>query len=174
MNGFRNNDIRVDERLYIEELQRYLQSIQRERQGFTTVPADGIFGGNTADAVLQFQRQEGLPANGVVDHDTWNAIAEVARDIAVKNAAPLGLRVYRQGQAPIEVGAVGDDVYILQIILRYLGTLYGDLPPVDLPDGRYSANTAAAIRAIQQRSGLPVTGITDRATWNAIVRLYDR
>ncbi len=174
MNGLGNNDIRVDERMYIEELQRYLQIIQRERQGFTSVPADGIFGGNTADAVLQFQRQEGLPANGVVDHDTWNAIVETARAIEEKNGIPLGLQVYRQGQTPIEEEAVGDDVYILQIVLRYLASLYGDLPPVDLPDGRYSANTAAVIRAIQQRSGLPQTGVTDKPTWDAIVRLYNR
>lgn len=172
MISFISNDIRVDERMYVEELQRYLQIIQRDRQGFTTVPADGIFGGSTADGVLQFQRQEGLPADGIVDHDTWNALAAEAAAVEEKNAAPLGLRVYRQGQAPLQEGAVGDDVYILQIVLRYLGTLYGDLPPVDPPDGRYSANTAQVIRAIQQRSGLPETGVTDKATWNAIVRLY--
>lgn len=174
MNGYSNNDIRVDERLYIEELQRYLQIIQWERQGFTTVPADGIFGSNTADAVRQFQRQEGLPDNGIVDHDTWNAIATEAAAVEERNAAPLGLGVYRQGQTPLQEGDVGDDVTILQIILRYLGSLYSDLPSVDQPDGRYSSNTAAVIRAIQQRSGLPITGITDKATWNAIVRLYDR
>lgn len=174
MNDFTGNDIRYDERMYIEELQRYLQIIQRERQGFTTVPADGVFGGNTADAVLQFQRQEGLPINGVVDRSTWDAITEAARAIEEQNGTPIGLQVFRRGQPPLEVGAVGDDVYILQIVLRYLGSLYGDLPPVELPDGRYSANTATVIRAIQKRSGLPETGTTDKATWDAIVRLYNR
>ncbi len=174
MNGYVDNDIRVDARLYTQELQRYLQQIQRERQGFTTLAADGLFGDSTTLAVRQFQQQQGLPEDGVADHDTWNAIVAEAVAIEEKNATPAGLTVYRRGQAPLQEGDTGDDVAILQIVLGALSALYSNLPSADPPDGRYSSNTAAVVKAIQQVSGLPPTGITDKATWNAIVRLYDR
>ncbi len=39
----------------------------------------------------------------------------------------------------------------------------------DVPiDGRFGPVTTAAVRQFQQESGLPVTGIVDRVTWEAI------
>ena len=168
------NDIRTDIRLYITELQRYLQAIERDRTGNTSFAADGIFGEKTTQAVRQFQQETGLPADGIVDHDTWNAIVRAAEQVAKKNATPLGLTVFRRGQPPLRPGDTGEDVFILQAVLRTLSNLYGDLPKVQDPTGRYSENTVALIRAIQKRSGLPVTGDTDRPTWDAIARLYDQ
>ncbi len=45
-----DNDITVDSRPYIIELQGYLRTIQRVRQGSTTVPQDGYYGPATAEA----------------------------------------------------------------------------------------------------------------------------
>ena len=38
------------------------------------LPVTGIFGRQTARAVRAFKEEHGLPANGVVDTDTWNAL----------------------------------------------------------------------------------------------------
>ncbi len=168
-----NNDITEDVSLYIEELQRYLRIIQRERLGYTSVPIDGIFGGDTAEAVLQIQREVGLPANGVVDRATWDAIAALATAIDIQNSPPTALAVYRRDQPPLTVGSTGDDVYILQSVLQRITRQYRDLPSIPAPDGRYSEETAALVRTIQNRSSLPETGDTDRATWDAIARLYN-
>ena len=35
-------------------------------------------------------------------------------------------------------------------------------------DGLYGSRTAAAVREFQQEEGLPVTGVVDRATWDAL------
>lgn len=168
-----HNDITKDVSLYIEELQRYLRIIQRERMGYTSVPIDGVFGSDTAEAVLQVQREVGLPANGVVDRATWDAIASLATAIDIQNAPPTALVVYRRNQPPLTVGSTGDDVYILQSVLQRITRQYRDLPPIPTPDGRYSEETAALVRAIQNRSSLPETGDTDRSTWDAIARLYN-
>lgn len=168
-----NNDITNDVSLYIEELQRYLRIIQRDRLGYTNVPIDGIFGSDTAEAVRQVQREVGLPANGVVDRATWDAIATIATAIEIENSPPTALVVYRRDQPPLTIGATGDDVYILQSVLQRITRQYRDLPPIPAPDGRYSDDTAALVRSIQQRSSLPETGDTDRATWDAIARLYN-
>lgn len=168
-----NNDITSDIALYIEELQRYLRIIQRARLGYTNVPIDGIFGVDTAEAVSQVQREAGLPVTGAVDRDTWDAIVTIATAIEVENSPPAAIVVYRQNQPPLTVGSTGDDVYILQSVLQRITRQYGDLPPIPSPDGRYSDATAALVSAIQQRSGLPETGNTDRHTWDAIARLYN-
>ncbi|HEY8502211.1 MAG TPA: peptidoglycan-binding domain-containing protein, partial [Solirubrobacterales bacterium] len=38
------------------------------------LPVTGIFGAQTARAVRLFKEAHGLPANGVIDTDTWNAL----------------------------------------------------------------------------------------------------
>lgn len=168
-----HNDIRTDIRLYIMELQRYLQAIQRDRTGNTDIAVDGVFGPNTDREVRQIQQEEGLPVDGVVDQNTWNAIVRLAEQAAQKNAVPLGLTVFRQGQPPLQEGDAGEDVFILQAVLRTLANHYRDLPRATEPTGRYDTATATLVKAIQQRSGLPETGRTDRLTWDAIARLYD-
>lgn len=59
----------------------------------------------------------------------------------------------------------------LQHMLRVLAQGDERLVPV-IPDGTYSQNTMAAVTAFQRRYGLPVTGVTDQATWDKIVEAY--
>ena len=45
-------------------------------------------------------------------------------------------------------------------------------PTVEVqPGGRFTAATDAALRAFQTARGLPVTGTTDAATWQAVLAL---
>lgn len=60
----------------------------------------------------------------------------------------------------------------LQTMLRVIALDDPRLPKV-IPDGIYGPSTMYAVTAFQRREGLPVTGITDEATWNQIVRMYD-
>lgn len=61
----------------------------------------------------------------------------------------------------------------LQGYLYQLARNDGRIPMV-IPDGVYGMETAAAVRAFQNLYGLPVTGEVDRATWDAVVREYQR
>ncbi len=59
-------------------MQTYLNAISRDRYpNIPTVTEDGVFGGNTENAVLAFQRNVGLNPTGVIDVTTWERIAEL-------------------------------------------------------------------------------------------------
>lgn len=63
---------------------------------------------------------------------------------------------------------VGQPIRSLQTMLRILSE---DDPNylVIVPDGIYGQETMAAVSRFQQLHGLPVTGVTDLVTWEAIV-----
>ncbi len=67
---------------------------------------------------------------------------------------------------------VSQPIRSLQTMLRVLSENDPSLPTV-VPDGIYGPTTIQAVNAFQRRVGLPITGITDEATWNAIVQAYE-
>lgn len=67
---------------------------------------------------------------------------------------------------------IGQPIRSLQTMLRVLGELDEGYVPI-VPDGIYGPETVRAVSAFQRRHGLTVTGITDQATWEAIVARYE-
>ena len=72
----------------------------------------------------------------------------------------------------MEDPVVNAPIRSLQLMLRALAFLDEDIPAV-IPDGIFDAATGAAVSAFQTKYGLPVTGIADAATHQAIVEAYD-
>lgn len=68
---------------------------------------------------------------------------------------------------------VGQPVRSLQTMLRVIAEDDGRLPTV-VPDGIYGQDTLNAVSAFQRRHGLPITGVTDQGTWDAIVPAYEQ
>lgn len=60
----------------------------------------------------------------------------------------------------------------LQTMLRIIAEDDPRLPTV-VPDGIYGPATMVAVTAFQRREGIPITGITDEATWDRIVAAYE-
>lgn len=67
---------------------------------------------------------------------------------------------------------IAQPIRSLQTMLRVIAEQDRRQPSV-IPDGIYGPDTVAAVSALQRRSGLPVTGITDQATWDAVVAAYE-
>ena len=60
----------------------------------------------------------------------------------------------------------------LQTMLRVIAEDDQRLPTL-IPDGIYGPSTMNAVTAFQRLYRLPVTGITDQATWDQIVAIYE-
>lgn len=170
MTNLLDNDITVNSRPYIIELQGYLRTIQRTRYGSTTVPQDGYYGPATTEGVRQFQTEEGLSPTGQVDAATWNALYRAYTAIITASQAPAP--IIGKGKAPLKEGDQGDPVLFLNAMIGRLARVYNNVS--DTPsDNRYTPGTTFAVRGIQEWTGLPVTGETDTATWNIIATLYN-
>jgi len=170
-----DNDITIGERPYVLELQTYLRAIQRDRTGTTTVPRDGYYGADTAAGVREFQAGAGLPQTGRADRETWEAIFTAYE--TVRRAAQPPLLIPGLRSDLLKPGDRGDEVAFLLIMLDTLAAAYDNIAGQTADSGQatdpgYTRQTEEAIRVLQNTSGLPVTGYTDKETWNAVVRLY--
>ena len=72
---------------------------------------------------------------------------------------------------PVE-SFVGQPIRSLQTMLRVIAQNDAAHPDV-IPDGIYGPETVAAVSAFQKLHALPITGITDQNTWEAIVEVYN-
>ena len=66
---------------------------------------------------------------------------------------------------------VGAPVRNLQTMLRYISKQDSSYENV-IPDGIYGAQTASAVSTFQRRHNLPITGVADLNTWEAIQQAY--
>lgn len=71
----------------------------------------------------------------------------------------------------LSVGASGDKVRQLQTELNRIARNYPALPTIST-DGIYGSRTSDSVRTFQRIFGLPVTGVTDYATWYKISDIY--
>ena len=67
---------------------------------------------------------------------------------------------------------LGKPVRSLQTMLRVIARLEPELPAV-IPDGIFGKTTLQAVSAFQRKYTLPVTGVVNEATWQAITDAYE-
>jgi len=67
---------------------------------------------------------------------------------------------------------IGQPIRSLQTMLRVIAESDGSQSSV-VPDGIYGQQTANAVTVFQRRYGLPVTGVADQTTWDAIYAVYE-
>ena len=153
-------------------------SLNRIAQNYPAIPkiadVDGIFGSRTEASVRAFQQVFGLTPDGIVGKATWYALVRLYTAVTrLSELRSQGQRFYSidwQYPNSLYPGDQGNKVRHLQYMLSMLSEFIDQIPNISI-DGIYGPATESAVRAAQGWFGLPVTGITDSATWDEI---YDQ
>lgn len=148
----------------VRKLQERLNLVRNYYSGIPALSEDGIFGYNTQNAVIAYQRAKGLSQDGIVGRNTWNAL--------------IGdYYLYYDGTEPrtepypgtlLRVGSSGSDVLKMQRYLNIISDVYTSIGKL-VPDGIFGSRTRASVQAFQRIFGLSPDGIIGPLTWDRIV-----
>ena len=158
--------------LPVRSLQLMLGTLSRRTPELPRLAPDGIFGEATLEAVMRFQRTQGLPVTGRVDGRTWEAIAGAYRRAILDLAPPRPVRVSRDRDLSIRAGQSCPSIFLIQAMFLALAQVLEEVEAAPV-NGRHTGASVRNAAWLQRRSGLAETGRMDRDTWNMISRLYE-
>ena len=130
--------------------------------GYYTGTVDGNYGTGTMAAVASFQLRNNLSADGVAGKRTYKKLYSSDALSAISTPTSTPTTGVTRPTRLLYSGCTGDDVKSVQQRLKDLGYL------TDKVDGKYGANTVAAMRAFQLRNGLTGSGNGDTATYTIL------
>lgn len=122
-----------------------------------------IYDLNTVNAIMKFQRRNGLKSTGTIGPLTLKRIALEMEKQGIKLELP-SIKLNRR----LKLKDRGEDVFLLNILLRELG--YSNKPPLYT----YTYNTYIAVKKFQKANKLKITGIVDDATLNKINQFLNK
>ena len=73
---------------------------------------------------------------------------------------------------PLRLGAVGDDVLRIQVMLNRISQNYPAIPKISPVTGTFGEPTEAAVKEFQRIFNLTPDGVVGKATWYQMVYLY--
>lgn len=156
----------------VREVQRFLRTISKYNPNIPMTSADGTYGEETRSAVSAVQRESGLPETGELDTNTWDELYKLYKEAALFFAELESISPRAVGETPLTIGSAGYPVYIIQVMLNTIAQFYDNLSGAAI-NGIYDNETAEEVRRIQSIAGLPETGELNRASWNALARIYN-
>ena len=162
-----DNLLHTDNRLYVEELQRFIRTIPDENDNLRLIAIDGIYGPETHQAVADFQRQYGLTETGRADNLTWNMLFDEYERLLP--FCPVNSSAHSR---TLSLGDSGSDVLVLQSLINQLSDQYVNITPVPYT-GDYDDATEAAVEELQRILRLPANGKTDCFVFSALYALLD-
>ncbi len=118
-----------------------------------SISVDGVFGTQMRSVVIQFQRNNGLKADGIIGFRTYNKLT---------SSSAKGPGYSPVARTTLSYGMSGQDVVELQTRLKSLNYYF------DLVSGNYLTNTRAAVIWFQRNNGLSADGIAGPATLSRV------
>lgn len=137
-----------------EKLRSIIKPIQQAltNQGYDTGGVDGVAGAKTYDAVIQFQTDKGLGADGMVGSGTMAVL------LGESSGGGTVSSVLRTGSS----GSLTKYLQRILVALGYSVTV----------DGIFGTTTHEAVVAFQNAYGLDADGIVGGGTWSKLFSVY--
>ena len=155
----------------VQLLQYFLSVVGAYYDALPRLPAeqiDGVFGPQTRDAVVAYQRMMGLPETGIVDRATWDALVSTYRSVVrVQPIAEWLPDVSGFPDVFLVEGMQGEEVRRAQQLINIIARGYPQVPAVTV-DGAFGPATASAVSVVQTLLGLPATGAIGPVTWEGM------
>ena len=162
------------------ELQQKLNTV-----GYNCGKVDGIFGKDTNDALMRFQRANGLTVDGYAGPNTFakldqliigsvsngnNWIRRLQQECNVQGFSSQKVDGYAgpntlNGCPVVKKGASGNITKLIQERLNALGFSCGST------DGIFGSGTKAAVIRFQAKHGLDADGVVGKNTWRKLLGL---
>ena len=155
----------------VRSLQNMLRVIAQEDDRQPSLIPDGIYGNQTIRAVTAFQRNNGLPATGVTDQKTWEAIVSVYEPATVRIGPAQPLEIILEPGQVLRRGDRVPNIYVLQAVLQVLSDAYSSITP-PAHTGVLDDATVISLQTFQELTGLPQTGEADKVTWKQLALHY--
>lgn len=157
----------------VSVVQYYIDVIAYFNSAIPIIKIDGVFGSETKNSVMEFQRFYGLPVTGVVDRTTWNTIQNVYFQIveSLNSNMAVGKAIAYPGYF-LKRGMENNDVKLIQIYLNEISKTDPQIPSVSIT-GFFGNQTVNAVRAIQEKYGITQSGNIGPLTWRKIADLYN-
>lgn len=156
----------------VQEIQFYLQRISRFNPVVKSPKLDGIFGSDTANAVISFQRAYGLTPNGIIDEASWNRLVEVYNGTLENPDEPQNeITPIPYPNTVLSVGSRGEYVRYIQQLLNVVNNVFLTIPELD-EDGVFGNGTERAVREFSNLFGLSSGGSADGEFWSKLNEIY--
>ena len=126
--------------------------------GYNVGIIDGHFGEATKQAIISFQTQHGLGADGIVGQKTWDVLLN-----GLTSSSTVTPRAY-PGEFSM-IGSNGEYVVLIQNRLNEIGYNAGTA------DGFFGETTHNAAVAFQTDHGLDADGVIGESSWNILFNL---
>ena len=141
---------------------RYMQQ-RLSNYAYYTGALDGIYGKKMTAAVKEFQKRNGLKADGRIGQNTW--IKLVNTDSVGKYDKAVDVSSVSVSVNKMRQGDKGETVLELQKLLQ---NKWHFLKSGAATSGVFDAETAKAVKAFQTAVGLTADGVVGANTWSAL------
>ena len=133
----------------IKEVQKFLYVISdRVNNEVPRVTIDGIYGDETKNAVLIFQRLYNLEGDGTVDRITFDKMYILYKQ--ARNNDMSSDYIITENGFPVKLGDQNNDVVYIHLLINELKKTYQDIQGVDIKSNYFSDVTKKAVEDLDQ------------------------
>ena len=112
---------------------------------------------------MLFRSYVGLPQDGIIGSNTWDAIVNKLRELGIVTNIPVVTNRFL-----LSSGSTGIAVFKMQEYLNEIAAVNSCLRPIPV-DGMYGPRTTTAVQMFQYLYDLTIDGIIGSRTWDAIL-----